>query len=299
MHPRAPEPVVREFDLGNGATRLYVRDTGHGPPMFVVHGGPDFNHAYLLPEMDRLADSFRLVYYDQRGRGRSFGGPLDYDVTIESEIADLDRVREWSGFGSVGLLGHSWGALLAMEYAIRHPQRVSNLILMNSAPASRVDALTLRDELKSNRSSRQIEQMSALRADLGFLAGNVETEAEYYRIHYGTTLRNPDQLDELVGRFRSDFTAEGIVVARAIEDRLYEQTWSRDGYDLIPALHHLEIATLIIHGDRDLVPLSLARHLADAIPGARLIVLENCGHFAYLEKPEQVSRSITSFVTPE
>jgi pimeloyl-ACP methyl ester carboxylesterase len=48
-----------------------------------------------------------------------------------------------------------------------------------------------------------------------------------------------------------------------------------------------------------LVPLSLARHLADAIPGARLMVLENCGHFAYLEKPEQVSRSITSFVTPE
>ncbi len=186
-----------------------------------------------------------------------------------------------------------------MEYSIRHPQRVSHLILMNSAPASRADALTLRDDLASNRSSRQIEQMSALRADPTFLAGDVETEAEYYRIHYGTTLRNPDQLDALVGRLRSDFTAEGIVVARAIEDRLYEQTWSRNGYDLIPALRHLDIATLIIHGDRDLVPLSLARHIADAIPGARLIVLPNCGHFAYLEQPEQVSRSITSFVTPE
>ncbi len=82
MHPRAPEPVVREFFLGDGAARLYVRDIGRGSPMFVVHGGPDFNHAYLLPEMDRLADSFRLVYYDQRGRGRSFCGPQDYDVTI-------------------------------------------------------------------------------------------------------------------------------------------------------------------------------------------------------------------------
>jgi proline iminopeptidase len=267
--------------------------------MVVVHGGPDFNHAYLLPEMDRLAGSLRLVYYDQRGRGRSFCGPQDYDVTMASEIADLDRVRELLGLRSMAVLGHSWGALLAMEYAIRHPRRVSRLILMNSAPASRADALTFREELASNRSHQQMARMTALRADPALLAGDVEIEAEYYRIHFGTTIQDPDQLDVLVGRLRSDFTAEGIVVARAIEDRLYEQTWSRSGYDLIPALHRLDVATLIIHGDRDFIPLDLVRHVADAIPGARLTVLQNCGHFAHLDQPEEMARSVTPFVMPE
>ncbi len=291
--------TVREFFLGDGTAQLYVRDIGLGSPIVVVHGGPDFNHAYLLPEMDRLAGSFRLVYYDQRGRGRSFCGPLDYEVTMASEIADLDRVRERLGLGSIAVLGHSWGALLAMEYSIRHPQRVSHLILMNTAPASRADALSFRAELASSRSPGEIEQMTALRTDPKFLAGDAETEAEYYRIHYGTTLRNPDLLDALVGRLRSEFSTEGIVVARAIEDRLYKQTWSRAGYDLIPLLRGVDVATLIIHGDHDFVPLGAARHIADAIPGARLMVVQHCGHFAYLEQPEEVSRRVTSFVAPE
>jgi proline iminopeptidase len=57
------------------ADGLFCRDVGEGPPILVLHGGPDFDHAYLLPELDRLADSFRLLYYDQRGRGRSARRP--------------------------------------------------------------------------------------------------------------------------------------------------------------------------------------------------------------------------------
>ena len=114
---------------------MYVRDVGTGPPIIVVHGGPDFDHQYLLPEMDTLADAFHLVYYDQRGRGRSFAGQRPEDVNITSEIEDLDSVRERFGFDQVAVLGHSWGGLLAATYAIRRPDRVSHLILMNSRAA--------------------------------------------------------------------------------------------------------------------------------------------------------------------
>jgi proline iminopeptidase len=116
--------------------RLYYRTVGQGPPIVVLHGGPDFDHYYLLPELDRLAETFQLVYYDQRGRGRSAEGVAPDDVGIESEVADLDGVRRHFGFYTIAVLGHSWGGLLAMEYASRHPGRVSHLILMNSAPAS-------------------------------------------------------------------------------------------------------------------------------------------------------------------
>jgi proline iminopeptidase len=77
------------------------------------------------PEMDRLAASFRRVYYDQRGHGRSAGDVQPEDVSLASEIDDLDAVRRHFGFGSVAVLGHSWGGVLAMEYATRHPERLS------------------------------------------------------------------------------------------------------------------------------------------------------------------------------
>ena len=101
----------------------------------------------------------------------------------------------------------------------------------------------------------------------------------------------------LVARLRRDFTAEGIVAARAIEQRLYEQTWDDDDYDLLTRLQHARVPTLVIHGDTDLIPVELARHIAEAIPDARLEVLDDCGHFAYLDQPERTEDAITGFLT--
>jgi proline iminopeptidase len=258
----------------------------------VVHGGPDFDHEYLLPELDLLADWFRLVYYDQRGRGRSFTGEGPDDVTIASEVRDLDRVRAWTGSNSVAVLGHSWGSLLAMEFAARHPDRVSHLVLMNSAPVSHADAIDIQSALRAMRSPAEATRMAILRADEDYLRGDVEAEAELYRIHFRPAVRDAAQLERVVGRLRVAFTPEGIVAARAIEDSLYAQTWSREDYDLLPQLRTLRMPALVIHGDRDLFPVALARRLASAIPDARLIVLPDCGHFAYMEQPDLVRDAI-------
>src|SRR5215207_9810663 len=142
--------------------RLYYRAIGEGRPIIVLHGGPDFDHHYLVPELDRLAASFRLVYYDQRGRGRSAGDVRPDEVGIDSDVEDVERVRRHFGLDSVAVLGHSWGGLLAMEYATRHPERVSHLILANTAPASAEDWLVLRRELLRARPAGDVERMQAI-----------------------------------------------------------------------------------------------------------------------------------------
>jgi pimeloyl-ACP methyl ester carboxylesterase len=146
---------------------LFCRDIGHGHPIVVVHGGPDFDHCYYLPELDRLADSFRLVYYDQRGRGRSGHGVRPEDVTLGSEIEDLDLVRSRFGLASVAVLGHSWGGVLAMEYAIRHPDRVSQLLLLDTAPASAGDWRQLRESFARHRPAEDRADMEAIAARAG------------------------------------------------------------------------------------------------------------------------------------
>src|SRR5215467_105222 len=141
-----PNPAPRESRVVVERASLYVREVGQGQPIIVLHGGPDFDHSYLLPDLDRLAKSFRLIYYDQRGRGKSADQVSPADVTLTSDLDDLDKVRQQSHLESVALLGHSWGAVLALEYALRHPERVSRMILMNPAPASAADYREFRKE---------------------------------------------------------------------------------------------------------------------------------------------------------
>jgi proline iminopeptidase len=142
----AGESAPREGYAPVEGAAHYFRDVGHGLPIIVLHGGPSFDHTYFLPDLDRLATGFRLIYYDQRGRGKSAQNVQPADVSIQSEIADLETLRASVGLERIALLGHSWGGLLAMEYTLRHPEHVSHLILMNTAPASYDDcALFVRE----------------------------------------------------------------------------------------------------------------------------------------------------------
>lgn len=101
--------IATETRIQVGTAALYSRAIGEGTPVIVLHGGPDFDHGYLLPELDRLSDAFRLIYYDQRGRGRSAENVQPQDVTLVSELDDIDRVRSHHKLDTVVLLGHSWG----------------------------------------------------------------------------------------------------------------------------------------------------------------------------------------------
>ena len=277
-----------------GPAGLYSRTLGDGPPIVVLHGGPDFDHFYLLPELDRLADRFRLVYYDQRGRGRSSPGVEPGEVTLASELDDVDSVRRHFGFDRVALLGHSWGGVLAMEYATRNPHHVSHLILVNTGPASADDFQVFRDHLLRIRPAGDVERMQAIAAGAPYQAGDLEAEAEFYRLHFLPTLQQPERLEQLVGRLRANFTAESVLKARAIEQRLYDETWRSDGYDLLPKLRAVQIPTLVLHGEGDFVPVALAAHIAEAVPRARLTVLPECGHFAYLEEPDAVHEQVVA-----
>lgn len=275
-----------------GNAELFYRERGRGQPMIVLHGGPDFDHTYLLPDLDRLSDSFRLVYYDQRGRGKSARNVQPDDVTIKSEIYDLENLRENLNLSAVAVLGHSWGALLALEYALRHPQRVSHLILLNTAPVSHDDFQLHRRELPHKRAAGDVEKLQAIAYSAMYKAGDPDTLAEYYRIHFRAAILRPKHLDQVVRSLRASFTPEGILKARAVEERLRNETWLSSNYNLLPKLDQLNMPTLVLHGDHDFIPMQCASHIAEAIPGARFVLLKQCGHFAYLECPNRVRKEI-------
>jgi proline iminopeptidase len=120
--------------------------------------------------------------------------------------------------------------------------------------------------------------------------------AEYYRVHFGTTLRQAGHLEQVVARLRARSTPEGLLKAWATEAQLMSQTLGVIGHDLLPHLRRLRLPALLIHGEYDFIPVELAAHIAEALPGARMVVLRECGHFTYLERPEEVRKELVAFL---
>ena len=295
--PSGRDAAVREVRVPVGDVALHARTVGRGRPMIVLHGGPDFDLGYLVPELDRLGDAFRLVYYDQRGRGRSAEGVRPEDVTLASDVEDVDRVRRHFGLEAPVVLGHSWGTVLAVEYALRYPTRVSHLVLMNPAPGNAADLALMRTSYLAKLGA-EMDRQRAIVAGAAYQAGEPEAVAERYRIHFRPALVRDEHYEAMMTRMKAAFVAQGkdgILKARAVEDRLMLDSWQQPGYDLLPRLRELRIPTLIIAGDRDFIPVAVAEHIAAAMPNATLVTIEGCGHFAYLECGEATRRAIDAF----
>jgi len=302
----APDSVMAQQRHAGSATEtripvpggsLYARTIGRGPSIIVLHGGPDFDISYLLPEMDTLIDGHRLIYYDQRGRGKSAAHVRADDVSLASDVADLDAVREHFGMNKVALLGHSFGAVLALEYAVRHPTRVSRIVLLNPAPASASDRQVL-VEAYTKQLGPDMDRQNQIRNGSAYQQGEPGAVAARYRIHFEHALVRPTDYEKLMMRMDSAFRRqgkEGVLEARAVEDQIYRDTWSKPGYDLMPKLRGLDIPAMVLVGDGDFIPTAIGEHIAHAIPGATLVHLEACGHFSYLECAPQVRHALDAF----
>lgn len=280
---------ARYVDVHGGA--LYTRTIGRGPTVVVLHGGPGtLDHTYLLPYMDGLADAVRLVYYDQRGHGRSLGALHPSDVTIERFVADLEAVCRATGRDAVTLLGHSWGGHLALRFALRHPERVARIVLMNTAPVSQADHQRF-VAFRRERGRHQLGELRALLASQAHAEGDPDLEVDLLRRVFSIGIVRPMDVARLHLRVSRENVQRGRIIAQRFEETLFAQP-----FDLRPDLAGLDVPTLVLHGDEDFVPVSIASGIAAALPRARLAVLPSCGHFAYLEASEAVHAEIAAFV---
>jgi len=294
----AQKAKVSRVNVGKGT--LYARDIGRGEPLIVLHGGPDFDHNYLLPDFDKLSDAFHLYYYDQRGRGLSAYPFEPADVTIESDVEDVWRVMRSFHLSTGIIVGHSWGTLIALEFALRHPERVQKLVLMNPAPVNGKQRAVLVDAYRKLLGPDDLERQRAIVAGAAYKEGNPDTVAARYRIHFGHSFSRPADFERLMAAMKQAFIDQGplgILEARAVEDRLVAETWGDSTYDLLPRLRTLDVPTLVIGADKDFIPVEIARQIAEAIPKARLVTLRDCGHFSYMECYADVRAALLDFVS--
>src|SRR6266851_934797 len=128
---------IEEGYVDAGGVLIYYKSLGHGDPLLILHGGPGASHDYFLPYLLPLARRNRLVFIDERGSGRSEKLDDASAYTVENMVEDVEAVRRGLGLGTIALLGHSFGGVLAQAYAFKYQASLSHLILCSTFHSTR------------------------------------------------------------------------------------------------------------------------------------------------------------------
>lgn len=272
--------------LGDG--HLFYEVVGTGDPIIVVHGGPGLDHNYLRPGLDVLTSSHTLIYYDQLGTGRSIS-PLDSaHINLTAFVADIDTLRQALGYDQVTVLGHSFGGLIAMAYAMAHPDHMKALILMDTdEPGNRFQKEEAR-RIAAARTPEDSMELARLEASPGYAARDPATLSEVDRVTFRSMLLDPQRVDELNLNLLPQTAHNGQVVARLLRADMANIDWW-------PELPTLDVPTLVLQGRADPMPMAMARALVDSLPRAQLAVL-NSGRFPEVEDPEGLVAAVSTFL---
>ncbi|CAN5339072.1 proline iminopeptidase-family hydrolase [soil metagenome] len=282
-----PEPRIAGYTRTTEAP-LYWAAYGRegGERLLLLHGGPGASHDYLLPQMLALGERRDLLFYDQRGGGRSRSDG-EAPATWQDHVDDLDKVAEEFALEPLSVVGYSWGALLALLHAAQASKstgrRPARLVLLNPAPAT----AGYRREFESEFARRQkSEPIRTMREELQ-RSGVQESDRDAYR-------QRAFELS-VAGYFADPGRASDLTPFRVI-GKVQQRVWESLGdYDVAQNLRGVSCPALVVHGREDPIPLASSERIARALD-AELVVLADCGHVPYVERPEELFTAVGRFL---
>lgn len=268
----------QEYRVVSGDVDLFVRVAGKlasGRAVLALNGGPGVSSRYMTDLEVLAGDDLAFVTFDQRGVGRSTAPTLEVSNFIfEKYLDDIEAIRQTFGIKSFHILGHSWGGMLALKYAVVHPDKVDSLILIGNGP--------LKDsEFKAFLVKMRTRVIELIRQ--GIIDGKLERHSDIYPAYLSDPRYKPpfDLIPDLNEPVQN-LTFQAIA-----------------GYDLTNDLPRIHKRVLILWGADDPVGLDVAESTKTALSGAQveLVVIKDCGHF-WQEKPQEFLARIRAFLFP-
>lgn len=278
---------VGDFETSdNVRLRYHVRGTG--PPVLACQGGPANISDTLADALVPLEDAYTLVYHDYRGSGRSEVAP-SATYTYERIADDLDELRVHLGYARVGLLAHSMGGFIGLNYGLRHPEPCAGMVLVGTTPTGNPAKIA----------------GPALRALGPTRTAKVLALAAWYLAAWSW---RPESKDKQTARYAAmAVTQEGIPTVRdkvkASMARLpspndnvpqLERMFART--DLTGRLHEIRCSALVLYGHRDAVMVAGGQMLMQGLTNGREICLQDVGHEPFIEDPDAAFPPVLKFL---
>jgi len=276
---------------------LAVFSTGGGPPVLLINGGPGDDHRYLRPVAEPLADAFHCLLYDQRGCGQSRLGRLDgATLHIDRFVADIEAIRRHFGFDRLGVVGHSWGGILALAFAAHRPASVACQVLVGMGPLDAKMGAVATANLRQGLTAEAHAALDALkrRRREAVAAGDLGTQARLHiRQMRDFSARRWFYHAETAARF-AEYFADLYNFNPLITPHLWPTVMA---LDLGSRAEGLPVPTLVVYGYQDFEPITQAYDLRARMPQVEIRLINECGHVPWLEQPDEFYEAVRGFLT--
>ena len=263
------------YITSSDSTKLYVQSFGSGEPVVILAGGPGLNAVYMKPIWETLSKNYRCIVLDQRGTAKSKLTAVDSSkATVASYVNDLEALRKYLNVDQMTLIGHSWGGMLSMEYAARHPKSVRKLVLLDPGGPTKNFLSYFNDNLfmrLREEDFKEMAQLDSLKKNRikGYWPGY------FYDRDRAIATKNETNFDELLDanpRFGNLAMANYISTT---DER-------------VKLLKLFSGPVYIIQGRQDPIGESTVYEIKSLLPQSQVYFIEKCGHIPWAENPEQV-----------
>jgi pimeloyl-ACP methyl ester carboxylesterase len=267
------------FDVEGAKLRPEGATMREVPTVVLLHGGPGFDHSNYKPDFSRLAEIAQVVYLDHRGNGRSdYGDPVKWNLPQWGD--DVRAFCEALEIEHPIVIGVSFGGMVAMSYATRHPEHPAKLVLSSTAARMRQDRSLAMFERLGGAETREAARRF-------FENPGPETMPEYLKKCFPVYNRNP---------MGPEFMQRSVMNVDLAADFFKRESRT---FNLLSDLKRIKCPTLISACELDpITPIDDSKDIAAAMtPGvARLEVFENAGHGAHRDQPERFFKVLNEFI---
>jgi proline iminopeptidase len=281
--------------------RLHYKIIGRGPDTLIaIHGGPGMDLESIYGDFTPLGAMHVVIFYDQRGGGKSELPSDTMRLVASRQIQDLDELRRHFKLAKVTLVAHSYGPLLAASYALAHPDAVKRMVFFGPVPPYRGDFNTRYGTALNARldSTQRAAMRTASRTQNDSTSSDaVARQAcrDYWALGLRPRLANPDRTLELVKSDICGSEITGIRYGNRIGNRVIMGSFGN--WDLRPQLKTLNTPLLVVHGEMETIPMDMVEAWTTSMPHATLLKVPSAAHFTYAERPELVWPAVERFLS--
>ncbi|MBX7064397.1 MAG: alpha/beta fold hydrolase [Saprospiraceae bacterium] len=279
--------AFHEDTVAINGTQLYVKTVGQGEPLLLINGGPGLSHDYLLPHVLPLADKHMLILYDQRASGRSSIILDSAGMRLHNFVEDIEGLRKHFGIKKLNIVGHSWGGLLVSLYAARYPKRVKSVVLWDCMPLSAHFRDVMLENQKSSLSDEERANQVKIARSNEFKSGDPNELKRFYRSVFKSSVFIQKKVYKLDFYFNEAYRQQQYLIGFLSPDL--------KDYDFFPLLKKIKVPVLIFHGSYDPMPVENAEWMHEKLKKSELVILQECGHFPFLEKPDELFAKMEQF----